>query len=311
MSKTRVMTTGILMLAVSAPFGESLAQQSCNLSAAFSRPDERGTVSVRVFEGDASAQVSDAKPLFFKVPDLKVNTDGTRISYKADDPRGRHGAINDIRNAYNNPAKPVSAFEAIRDANWLPRSRVWQVLDDQIIEKDSRPGKEGLPCMDANGFLVSMTADTAVDGGFNHVGDCDQSKWIDASTVPALVLPGSSQFQQRGAKTRSVVVAMTVGAPHRVALGIVGDSGPSNEIGEASVEMNRILNGLPDGTLPSNREDAKERFQAPATIVMVLPGNSNRVPRPINPGSVKEFAKAKFEAWGGKEKLEACLSNMN
>lgn len=291
--------------------GNATAQSTCPLQNAFSQPDERGTVSVKVFRGQTGTEIGGSRPLLFKVPNLKVNTDGTRISYKADDPRGKNGAINDIRNAYNNHTRPVSDFEAIRDANWLPRSKVWQVLSDNIIEKDARPGKEGMPCMDANGFLVSMTADVAVAGGFGRIGDCDQSKWIDAATVPALVIPQSSQFGTLGVKKRSLVAAMTVAAPHRVVLGIVGDAGPDDELGEASVAMNGQLNGLAAGTLPANRQDAKARFQAPSVIVMVLPGSSNVAPRPITAASVQSFASEKFDAWGGKARLEACLAAMN
>jgi hypothetical protein len=61
-----------------------------------------------------------------------------------------------------------------------------------------------------------------------------------------------------------------------MALGIVGDTGPEDEIGEASVAMSRILNGLPEGAVPTNRADAERRFQGPRTILLVLPGEKNR-----------------------------------
>lgn len=309
--RMQLMKLSALTFAITLFAGTVSAQQTCPLQQAFTQPDEGGAVSVKVFRAGSGGAIDGVRPLFFKVPNLKVNTDGTRISYKADDPRGQNGAINNIRNAYNNSARPVSDFEAIRDANWLPRSRVWQVLSDSIIEKDARPGREGLPCMDDKGFLVSMTADTAVAGGFNRVGDCDQSKWIDAATVPALVIPQSSQFGTLGVKKRSVVVAMTTAAPRRVVLGIVGDAGPSKELGEASVAMNGQLNGLASGALPANRQDAIARFQAPSVIVMVLPGNANVSPRPVTAASVEAFAKSRFDAWGGKARLEACLAAMN
>ena len=95
---------------------------------------------------------------FARVPGVKVNTDGTRISYNADDPRAQTKAINDIRNAYRNPSHPIQDFEKIRDAGWQPTSKVWDVLSSAIIEKDKRPGKEGLPCLDEKNYLVSMTA---------------------------------------------------------------------------------------------------------------------------------------------------------
>jgi hypothetical protein len=283
---------------------------SCGFSLSFAQKDEQGAKTVKVFRAGQNAEIGGSRPLAFVVPNVKVNTDGTRISYKADDPFGRNGAINDIRNAFRNHKWPVSKFEKVRDANWQPVQETWKVLSRKIIEEDKRPGREGLPCMDSAGFLVSMTADTAIEGGFNNVGDCDQSKWIDALTVPALVLPGGSPFQDSGARKRSIVIAMSLDGDRRLAFGIVGDTGPGDEIGEASVEMNRILNGLADGDIPKNRSDAKARFQAGRTVFLVLPGQENVVPRPITGESVGALAKARFEEWGGKERLELCLDEL-
>lgn len=306
-------TVANLLLTASGVFtsvGASAATEACGFKLEFTQADEGGTKSVRVYRAGAGAKVGDERPFAFVVPNVKVNTDGTRISYKVDDPRGQNGAINNIRNAYRNPKKPVSDFEQIRDAGWKPASRVWEVLSRNIIEEDARIGRKGLPCMDSAGYLVSMTADVAVDGGFNKVGDCDQSKWIDALTVPALVLPAGSKFQSNGAGKRNVVVAISLGSERRVAVGIVGDTGPADEIGEASVEMNRILNGLPVGAIPVNRQDAKDRFQAGKTVFLVLPGSGNRVPRPITADTVSAFAAERLKEWGGLERLEGCLSKL-
>jgi hypothetical protein len=116
------------------------------------------------------------------------------------------------------------------------------VLSPNVIEKHTKTGK---PCVTAGNYLVSKTADVAVAGAWRRDGDGDQSKWIDALTIPSLVLPSPSEFQARKALTRNFVVAMTLGQPRQLVYGIVGDTGPNNELGEASVEMNRILNGLP------------------------------------------------------------------
>jgi hypothetical protein len=190
-----------------------------------------------------------ANILFFSTS-LKVNTDGTKISYHQDDPTGRRCeadpsarpcAINNIRNAYRNHKKPESEFTAVRNAGYSS-PKTWQVLDPKIIEKRASTGK---PCITPDGYLVSMTADVAVAGGFNRVGDCDQSKWIDALTAPAIVLPKNSQFLSFGVGKRSLVVALSSSPAHRAVFGVVGDIGPAEEIGEANIAMNRELNGLP------------------------------------------------------------------
>ena len=253
----------------------------------------------------ADAGSGGSAPLVF-VSDLKVNTDGTRISYKVDDPRAQHGAINDIRNALRS-GHSIAEFQALAAANWEPVDKTWQVVSASVIEKNKSTGK---PCVSTDGFLVSKTADVSVAGGFDRDGDCDQTKWLDALKIPALVLPGGSQFQTRKATTRSIVVAMTVAAPHRLAFGIVGDTGPTDEIGEASVAMNRALNGLPETAVPSSGRDAIARFQAPRSVVMVFPGQANRVPYPITPERVASLAKARFDTWGGESRLTGCLAEV-
>lgn len=221
----------------------------CNFNQVFTRPDEKSTATVKVFEAKAASLPSGKHPLFF-ITSLKVNTDGTKISYHQDDPTGRRCeadpsarpcAINNIRNAYRNYKKPESELTAVRDAGY-PNPETWRVLNPNIIEKRASTGK---PCITPDGYLVSMTSDVAVAGGFNRVGDCDQSKWIDALTAPAILLPMNSQFAGFGIGKRSLVVALSSSPAHRTVFGVVGDIGPAEEIGEANIAMNRELNGLP------------------------------------------------------------------
>jgi hypothetical protein len=280
----------------------------CVVQPMFKRPDEKGTRSIQVFAAPAEASLGGVRPLLF-VSSLKVNTDGTRISYNKNDPRAKTIAINDMRNAMRS-GKTIAQFEAIAAANWQPLTITWAILSSDVIEKSKQTGG---PCVDAQGYLVSMTSDVAVPGGFGKVGDCKQDKWIDALTIPALVLPLPSggtptQFTSAGAVSRSPVIAMTLDPARRLALGIVGDVGPADELGEASVAMNRTLNGLPDGSVPKNYQDAVAHYQAPKSIVMIFPGSANRVTRPITAATTAAQVKARFDAWGGQQRLEECIA---
>jgi hypothetical protein len=299
-----------LVAASSSPAQEA----ACGFHRAFVRPDEDGLGRIWVYEGAPSSAIGGARPLAFVSP-LKVNTDGARISYKVDDPRAVNGAINNIRYAFNDFDRPIADFEAIARANWQPVAEVWRILNPEVIERDRRPGREGRPCVDAGNYLVSMTADTAIAGAGNREGDCDQTKWIDALTVPAIVLPTPtkshpSQFAERGALMRSVAVAMMLAQPRRIAFGIVGDLGPENRLGEASVAMNRILNGLASSDNPRSGADADERFQGDTSLVFVLPGEENRLSYPLTGERAGAFAKARFDAWGGESRLQACLAEI-
>jgi hypothetical protein len=289
----------------------------CGFQHAFDRPDENGTQTVKVFRGNPVAALGNARPLLF-ITTLKVNTDGTKISYHQDDPTGRRCetdpsatpcAINNIRNAYRNSARPVSDFTAVRDAGY-PSPQTFQVLSPDIIEK--KPN--GKPCITPDGYLVSMTADFAVNGAANRVGDCDLGKWIDAMTIPALVIPKNtpaipSQFVAQGVAKRSIVIGFSRSATKRVVPGIVGDLGPAKELGEASIAMNRALNGLPDTEQPKHRQDAIARFQAGRTAMLILPGAQSVLARPITSARVADAGNDALTKFGGAEKLYGCIKD--
>jgi hypothetical protein len=288
----------------------------CGFRHKFTRADEQGTTTVKVFEGDPVAALGNIRPLLF-ITSLKVNTDGTKISYHKDDVTGRRCAsnpsatpcgINNIRNAYRNPDRPTSDFTAVRDAGF-PEVKTWKVLNPDIIEKNAVTRK---PCITADGYLVSMTADVAVAGGFTRAGDCDQSKWIDALSMPAVVLPKAttstpSQFSARGIRKRSTVVAFSRSATKRVVSGIVGDFGPVDEIGEANIAMNRQLNGLPESDVPKHRQDAIDRFQAGRTAVLLFPGADMILARPISGARISEAGTAALTQFGGAQKVYDCI----
>lgn len=291
-------------LATLLPDTAAIAQR-CGFRPAFTRADERGTRRVQVFEGEPDPRIGGARTLLF-VSALKVNTDGTRLSYNVDDPRALTRAINDVRNAMQRGGA-IADFEAVARAGW-PLPRTWQVLLPGVIEKSRATGK---PCVDRDGYLVSKTSEVAVDGGFARDGDCDQAKWLDALTVGALVLPrGATEFTARQADNRTPVIAMTLGPAHNLAFGIVGDKGPADELGEASVAFNRALNGLPADATPVSNADAVRRFQAPRSAVLLFPGASLRLARPLDGGGVATRVGDLFTRWGGKQRLEQCLAEV-
>jgi hypothetical protein len=294
------------------PYAAALAGQ-CGFQFAFDQPDELGRAIVKVYKGNAVPALNNIHPLLF-VTSLKVNTDGTKISYHQDDPTGRRCvnnptagpcAINNIRNAFRNHHRPESDFTAVRDAGY-PNPRTWQVLSPKIIEMNKDTKK---PCITSDGYLVSMTADVAVNGGWNREGDCDQAKWIDALKIPAVVLPSPSQFSANHLDKRSLVVAVSRSAAKRTVYGIVGDHGPATEIGEATVAMNRDLNGLPEIDLPKHRKDAMDRFQAGISAILLFPGDEFVIARPITKERTDAAGKDALDKFGGVEKLYACIKD--
>jgi hypothetical protein len=120
-----------------ATWGTAMAATQCDFKHVFTRPDDNGVTKVKVYEAKAVALPHGKHPLLF-ITSLKVNTDGTIISYHQADPTGNRCqadpsakpcAINNIRNAYRDSSKPVSDFIAIRN-NGYPTPKTWQVLSE-------------------------------------------------------------------------------------------------------------------------------------------------------------------------------------
>jgi hypothetical protein len=91
----------------------------------------------------------------------------------------------------------------------------------------------------------------------------------------------------------------------------VGDFGPHDKLGEASVAMNRTLNGLAEGDNPKNGADADKRFRGPRSLVLVFPGKvhaENLLDYPVTRDRVVSIAKARFDAWGGLKRLDQCAA---
>lgn len=308
----------VVLALVATTASSNVLAGACGFRPAFTRPDENGTATVTVFRGDPVPALGNVRPLLF-ISSLKVNTDGTKISYHQDDVTGRRCqtnpaakpcAINNIRNAFRDHTRPESDFITVRNAGY-PNPQTWNVLSPEIIEKRAKTGK---PCVTADGYLVSMTADVAVNGGFARVGDCDQAKWIDALTVPALVLPKAttsipSEFVTLGMRKRSVVVAASSSSTKRVVAGVVGDFGPAKELGEATPAMNGALNGLAATDLPKHRQDAIDRFQAQRAAVLLLPGSGFVLARPIDAPRVADAGREALAKFGGAEKLYGCIKD--
>lgn len=290
------------------------ATEACGFQRSFDRRNKRSVI--HVYEGNPDVAAHGVRTLAFVVQYLHVNTDGTRISYKVDDPLAQHGAINNIGNALHD-IHAISSFRNIAAHNFEPVSRTWTILDSMIIEKDARTQK---PCIDAQNYLVSMTSVTTTEDGHQHEGDCDQNKWLDALAVPTLVLPKMpkvngrrvpTQFDTRAATDRSFVTVMRLDGNHLASHGIVGDKGPTNELGEASVAMNAELNGFPVGAIPSSSHDANARFEVRRrSVVVIFPGQANWAQYPLKAESVKAASKKLFDDWGGEARLIACLGEI-
>jgi hypothetical protein len=77
-------------------------------------------------------------------------------------------------------------------------------------------------------------------------GKTSDGKWLDASTLPYVVIPGRSKLFDYRANDIDLGTVVAVLYKGRLAFGVFGDQGPDEIIGEASYAMAKTLGINPD-----------------------------------------------------------------
>ena len=282
----------------------------CGMQPAFQQKDGNAKNGVTAVWSDPQA-----KSLMF-IDRLNVNTDGTRRSYSVSDFWGEQTALNNLCNAMSDACAGLDQ-EGLRQRRMLTQAAAaagWPAAQfaQTRISPSIIPLRGGKPCPPVDGFLVSATALHKA-----QVSDvCDIGNYADALTLPAIVLPKDpaknhpSAFRQRNARVGDLVVALRRDQMQPV-FAVVGDTGPSGELGEGSVALNGKLLGKI--ATPVNylelRGKGKFKGQAwtvPPTLVLVFPGTRNDADPWMTPDRINAAARERFDAWGGVARAEAC-----
>ncbi|MFM0125903.1 glycoside hydrolase family 75 protein [Paraburkholderia sp. RL18-101-BIB-B] len=244
---------------------------------------------------------------------LNTNTDGTRRSYSIDDFWGKKTALNNLCNAMTDACSGLNDEPSLRKrrettqkqaANGWPNVKITHISPHIIAF-----GKDGKPCPPIDGYLISATALHKR----KHVA-CSPDAYIDALKVPALVVPGRPDkriptwFESNGVVPGDLVVAIGPRGDH--VYGVVGDSGPSKKLGEASISMNGQLLGKTEE--PKNYQQIRGReggsgWEVSRASVLIFP-NTRRAGDPyMTAPEIEAAAKDRFSAWGGPDRLKACI----
>ncbi len=159
--------------------------------------------------------------------------------------------------------------------------------------------------------LVSMTADVAVAGGFNRIGDGDPSKWIDALTAPAICVAKTdlcsiAVYRPWSRKAQSCC-RLSPRATNRTVLGSSATAVRLKKLAKQNIVMNRKLNGLAEVDQPKHRQDAIDRFQAGRTAVLLFPGEEFILARPVTGTRIAEAGEQALTKFGGSEKVYKCI----
>lgn len=138
------------------------------------------------------------------------------------------------------------------------------------------------------GFYVSATALADRTRPVN-----DPLRYVDASKIPYIVLPGG-MARQLGVRPGdfSIVLNQRNG---KTSYAIFGDVGPSDRIGEGSMALAENL-GI--------RSDARNGGARGGIVYLVFPGSGNGRPRTIE--EINSEGEQLFQAWGGSYQLAIC-----
>ena len=154
-------------------------------------------------------------------------------------------------------------------------------------DRDGEPYVQG-PDDPFPGYYVSATALADRSKPVN-----DPTRYVDASKIPFIVLPGATA-RQFGARPGDFAVVLNLGNA-KSSYAIFGDVGPYDRIGEGSVALAENL-GI--------RSDARNGGARGGILYVVFPGSGNGQPRSIE--EINSETEKLVQEWGGMSQLTAC-----
>lgn len=273
------------------------------------------------------ASTSGEKAIFF-VADLDVNTDGAARSYHPADPRGQRLALNNMGNAitriFDSQGRDITCsprrgecfgrfmavFEESRDADYDPQGhRRFETGGIIPWQTDPALGRK-IPCTIKSGlfagYFVSQTALVADRGA----DVCDQTRYLDALAINAIVLPRGANWRSQGTVTdQGDIAALLDAETGRVAFALVGDAGPAAAIGEGSVALAAALGGhavAPDATFAAIK--ALKRAKV-GTVIFPTRDVPRLTGGRFDQADIDRLGAEAMAAFGGVERLRACTAN--
>jgi Fungal chitosanase of glycosyl hydrolase group 75 len=153
---------------------------------------------------------------------------------------------------------------------------------------------------DAPGFYVSPT--TLGDSSF---AEDDQKRYPDPMLVPAAVIPGTIALRQRNVLIGGLGVAIDTRRENaEPAPFIINDIGP--RIGEGSVALARLVAGKP--IKPEITRAERFLGQVDSNDVLWVFFGGPALAPPYDAERVRAEAASAFTAWGGADRLRACIA---
>ena len=250
---------------------------------------------------DAADASGQRKIILFQTK-LRVNTDGSPLSYHPEDPRGRTKALNNICNGiavrragqnknlcFSAFGEAISVFERWRDTNFQTVPAGFRITWQNVFAAVKENGKD-VPCTfktgEFEGYFGSLTS--LKNDLTTNKGECEVNNQVNSVTVPALVLAGGEHpVKEFGAKVGDLLVAFNP-RTQLFSTAIIGDSGPPDNLGEGSVALNMKLLGTT--TLPTNQQETfRLSIENTNVLIAIIPGSRDfRVAKPYTADNINQ-----------------------
>jgi hypothetical protein len=235
---------------------------------------------------------------------LRVNTDGSPLSYHPQDPRGQTKALNNICNAiavrkinaetnlclnHSSFGQAIHVFEQFRDSNFQTVPTGFRIRWNKVLATTRENGKD-VPCVfksgEFKGYFGSLTALT--NGLTANKGECEINNQLNPMMVPALVLAGGEHpVKEFGARVGDLLIAFNP-KTQLFTSAIIGDTGPDDNLGEGSVSLNMKLLGTT--TPPTNKvETFRLSIDDAKVLIAIIPGSRLfRVTKPYTADNIDQ-----------------------
>jgi hypothetical protein len=224
----------------------------------------------------------------------------------------------------------MELYKAIKDNDWRPAQGHsigfnWSILgrnEPQTFWPWRLFARER-PCVNPEGFFVSKTKITR----YVPKDACDQRAYLDSNEGRAVVLPQHWFADWRSPQVArwasflpgDVVVAYRPadrGQPETWVFGIVGDAGPLDKFGEATMAFNWQLMGK-TGSIREQIRTYKDALSLDTDTIephrvslLVLEGTAPALGGDYSAANIEVRAREAFAEWGGETRFKACLEAM-
>ncbi|MBL9033381.1 MAG: hypothetical protein JNN33_01385 [Rhodospirillaceae bacterium] len=246
--------------------------------------------------------------LKFRSP-LAINTDGAPNAYHIDGRPG--GALNTLCNAgrvfstegaydgHQDCDRFLADVKAAQEDGWHGPTRiVWH----GIVTRDKTRHEPVVQESGAYaGYFVSATS--LQNKAYKET---DQRRYLDARVVPFLVLPKRSAFLGDGGARLGDLAFVIDPETQLYTFAVVGDLGPRNKLGEASIALAAAIKGVPIDPRTVTGRTMRKLVVPHDVVTLVFPGAA--VAAPYGPAQIAEAGIAAIQRFGGLDRLKQCAA---